>query len=108
MGHTTGNLLVIDGEEFGFAIARIVNDGLLDTTKTGAGIRGNVINIQTLYDVDHEIRRRILDEVTVNLFSGITIEFLRLLLLGRHRRSRSPSGHTAIFLRLDLRGRLTE
>ena len=70
----------IDGEKFRLTIARVVNDGFLNATKTGAWIRGNVINIQALYDVDHEIRRRILDEVTVNLFCAIAIEFLRLLL----------------------------
>ena len=86
MGHTTSNLLVIDGKEFRSVIARVVNDGLLDATKTGAGIRGNVINVQALYDVNHEIRRRILDEVVVYLFCSIAIEFLRFLLLGRHHR----------------------
>ena len=91
-------LLVRTGQQLRRLVAAVVDDRLMDASEARAGIGRDVGQIQTLDDIDHEIRARIPDEILASLFvavAGRNVVFHRLL---RRARRRDGRDHLTRFL----------
>ncbi len=55
VGHGDGGFLVQAGEEFGVLVIAVVDDGFVEATEAGAGVRGAIFDAERLDDVNHEI-----------------------------------------------------
>ena len=79
------DLLVHDGDQFGLGVFPIMNNRLVQTAYRSPGIDGDIVEIQRLEDVDHEIGTGIGDGDRRRLRSGVGASIFRR---GRARRTR--------------------
>ena len=56
MRHRHRRLFVAAGDELGFLIPTIINDGLVQRAEAGARVGADVIQVEGSQDIDHEVR----------------------------------------------------
>ena len=108
--HRDRRLFVATGQKFRSLVSTIINDGLMETLETRSRIRRDVLEVERLQNIHHEVRTGILDDAfdfNATRSSGISSQLGRVRhnrrrtcrrrrwsLLGLRRWSRNQSGCT--------------
>ena len=96
MGHGHRGLFVTARDELRRFVAAVVDDAFVDPTKTRARIRGDVVDVQLLDDVDHEIAAWAIGGEHVDFAGGVNLSRQRWRCAGARwsalLRGRLPGG----------------
>jgi hypothetical protein len=63
VGHGGSGLLMQHRQDLGFAVAAVIDQRFVQALERGAGIDGDVVEVERLQHVDHVVRARMPDEL---------------------------------------------